>query len=125
MADEHVPPNVDLRVLQANERTLLAWLRTGIALMAFGFVVARAGAWLRYLANDTRAGTGTFAAVGVAFVALGTLVSALAGMHHLRIRRAVLRGGPVPLNRLAPVVVGLVVLIGAVLVVLLAVRKGL
>lgn len=31
----------DPRVPLAAERTLLAWLRTGLALMGFGFVVAR------------------------------------------------------------------------------------
>jgi putative membrane protein len=34
----------------ANERTLLAWIRTGIALMAFGFAIARFGLFLREVA---------------------------------------------------------------------------
>ena len=29
----------------ANERTFLAWLRTGIGVMAFGFVVVKYGTW--------------------------------------------------------------------------------
>ncbi len=41
------PDRMDPRIAQANERTLLAWLRTGIGLMAFGFVVARSGSWVR------------------------------------------------------------------------------
>ena len=36
-------PAVDLRDYLAEERTFLAWIRTGIALMGFGFVVARFG----------------------------------------------------------------------------------
>ena len=79
----------DLRVLQANERTLLAWVRTGVALMAFGFVVARAGAWLRYLAPERAGGGGHFAWVGVAFVALGTLATAVSSVQHMRVRRAI------------------------------------
>lgn len=34
----------DPRVFFAAERTLLAWIRTGLTVMAFGFVVARVGA---------------------------------------------------------------------------------
>ena len=40
----------DLRVRFAAERTLLAWMRTGLALMGFGFVVARFGLFLREIA---------------------------------------------------------------------------
>jgi putative membrane protein len=39
----------DPRVYFAAERTLLAWIRTGITVMAFGFVVARFGLFLRLL----------------------------------------------------------------------------
>ncbi len=41
----------NLSLHQANERTLLAWIRTGIALMAFGFAIARFGLFLRQLAR--------------------------------------------------------------------------
>jgi len=37
----------DPRVYFAAERTLLAWIRTGLAMMGFGFVVARFGLFLR------------------------------------------------------------------------------
>ena len=39
----------DPRVYFAAERTFLAWVRTGVALMGFGFVVARFGLFLREL----------------------------------------------------------------------------
>ncbi|HET9088065.1 MAG TPA: DUF202 domain-containing protein, partial [Acidobacteriaceae bacterium] len=39
----------DPRVYFAAERTFLAWIRTGLALMGFGFVVARFGLFLREL----------------------------------------------------------------------------
>lgn len=40
-----------IRLHQANERTMLAWIRTGIALMAFGFAIARFGVFLRQVAS--------------------------------------------------------------------------
>jgi len=43
------PPKPDLRDSLAAERTFLAWIRTGLALMGFGFVVARFGLFLHQL----------------------------------------------------------------------------
>jgi uncharacterized membrane protein YidH (DUF202 family) len=45
----------DPRVRFAAERTLLAWIRTGLALMGFGFVVARFGLFLREIAEAHQA----------------------------------------------------------------------
>jgi putative membrane protein len=43
-------PKIDRqREHQANERTFLAWLRTSIALIGFGFAIARFGLFLRQI----------------------------------------------------------------------------
>ena len=46
---ENPQPRASLSDYLAAERTLLAWIRTGLALMGFGFVVARFGLFLQQL----------------------------------------------------------------------------
>lgn len=43
-----------MRDYLAAERTFLAWIRTGLALMGFGFVVARFGIFLQELERMPR-----------------------------------------------------------------------
>jgi putative membrane protein len=79
---------IDLRILQANERTLLAWVRTGLALMAFGFVLARIGVWLE--GDDLHSGDATMSMrAGVVFLVVGTLVHPVAAFRFARARRAI------------------------------------
>ncbi len=86
----------DPRIYFAAERTFLAWIRTGLALMGFGFVVARFGLFLRELrSNDlhfpTHA-TGLSLWLGTALVALGIVVNLSAAAHHVQLIRQ-LRSG--------------------------------
>jgi putative membrane protein len=77
----------DPRVFFAAERTLLAWLRTGLTVMAFGFVIARFGLFLQLLSlqgNRAPAYGGLSAALGIAFVAAGALASLAATLQHRR-----------------------------------------
>jgi len=41
----------------ANERTFLAWVRTGIAIIAFGFVVEKFNLFVRTIAEASKAGS--------------------------------------------------------------------
>lgn len=69
----------DPRVYYASERTLLAWIRTGITIMAFGFVVARFGLFLRLLraaGEEPAPGSGVSAYLGAALVVLGVIATA-------------------------------------------------
>jgi putative membrane protein len=88
MADN---PQDDPRVYFAAERTLLAWLRTGLGLMGVGFAVARFGLFLReFQASQPKAPahtTGLSLWSGVALVALGVIVNVYAAVRHVQLVR--------------------------------------
>ncbi len=65
---------LDPRIYFAAERTLLAWVRTGLAMMGFGFVVARFGLFLRELAAvSDKSTTSTFGAFALGWDDVGDL----------------------------------------------------
>ena len=51
MPEEKIPHETRGTEYLANERTFLAWIRTSIAVVSLGFVVARFGLWLRELSG--------------------------------------------------------------------------
>ena len=79
-------PGSDPRVYFAAERTMLAWLRTGIAIVAFGFVVARFGLFLGLLHPQASpvAGHGLSPYLGAALVGLGVLAVAGGAIQYQR-----------------------------------------
>ena len=117
----------DPRVFFAAERTLLAWVRTGLTIMAFGFVVARFGLFLHLL---TLQGGNAPAdshmdlskPVGIALMLLGVGCLALGAIQH-RSYVATLSKEDVPRSHDAIYPVGLsalLALLGLVLVTYLA-----
>jgi uncharacterized protein (DUF302 family)/uncharacterized membrane protein YidH (DUF202 family) len=72
----------------AAERTFLAWIRTGLALMGFGFVVARFGLFLRALQigqpNLQLGSYGVSSWFGTALILIGVIVNVFAAWTHTR-----------------------------------------
>jgi putative membrane protein len=94
--NQPVDPPGDPRIYLAAERTFLAWLRTGIALMGFGFVVARFGLFLREMeANQqpVKPSNVSFSLpAGVLLILLGVVVMVIAAFRHQRFIRAIDHG---------------------------------
>lgn len=77
----------------ANERTFLAWVRTSIGIMGFGFVVVKFSLFMRQLAAVLEApqalppGSGFSQVVGITLVALGGLIILLAYFRYWRTKK--------------------------------------
>jgi len=81
----------------AAERTFLAWIRTGLALMGFGFVVARFGLFLRAIQIGepglTPQTSGFSLWFGTGLIILGVIVNIFSVWHHVRLVRDLKQGG--------------------------------
>jgi putative membrane protein len=90
------PKDRDVRDYLAAEQTFLAWIRTGLSLMGFGFVVARFGLFLqqvRMLEPGFQVHSyGLSIWFGTALIAAGVLVDIFATWNHLRLVRQLNHG---------------------------------
>ena len=117
-----VPASKFENELLANERTFLAWLRTSIAVMSLGFVVARFGLWLRELAMQINPHvpmqhTGLSLPLGEVMIGFGALLTLLAAWRYHVVNRAIERGEIKSDPRMVSLVTVVVVLSAIVLIV--------
>jgi inner membrane protein YidH len=101
----------DMQAELANERTYLAWLRTGLALMAVGVAAERllpaeGIIWARQM-------------IGISLILAGVLTAGLARWRWHRDDRALRAGRPIPRPILGYVVAAAIVLNGLATIVLL------
>jgi putative membrane protein len=105
----------------ANERTFLAWIRTSIAVITLGFVIAKFGVWLREIATRLASqrpirSTGMSQPMGVAMMALGGSLAVLAAWHYHLVNLAI-EHGEVRANRSLIVIVTIAVALLAVMMI--------
>ena len=95
----------DPRIYFAAERTLLAWVRTGLAMMGFGFVVARFGLFLREMAAVQAVSPPRqhqFSLwVGTTLVVVGVAVNLCAAVKHWQTVRRLEKGLPIHFHPLS------------------------
>jgi len=93
---DQVSKDHDVRDYLAAEQTFLAWIRTGLALMGFGFVVARFGLFLQELRMSSptfsQQSYGLSIWFGTALIIIGVCVDVFASWHHVRLVHQLNRG---------------------------------
>ena len=122
-------PKIDRqREHQANERTFLAWLRTSIALIGFGFAIARFGIFLRQLniaitqqeppvnplSNSEN--------LGLALVIFGILTVALAAWRYNQVFWQIEQGNYKPNRLMVWIMMAVVIILGLLSIPLLLKR---
>lgn len=108
----------------ANERTFLAWVRTAIAIMAFGFVVVKFALFVRQVSIAMGRAAAlpqhrSSAAIGIFLVILGAAIALLAFFHYRHIERQLDTTGYEPSRRLSILVTVAIVVCSILLVVYL------
>jgi putative membrane protein len=106
----------------ANERTFLAWVRTNIALISLGFVLARLGPWL----NDgaTKRLLNRASPIGIGLVSFGALLTLLAAWRYDAVNRQIETGLVKTDRELVWFVAVAITIVSAALIVYMIVAPG-
>jgi putative membrane protein len=109
----------------ANERTFLAWIRTSIAIMAFGFVVVKFALFIKQIAlmvndqTDILPNRGHSAILGIVLVIIGVLMALFSYYRYKRIERDLLSNSFNPTSKLSTLFTFAIILVGVLLIIYL------
>jgi putative membrane protein len=110
----------------ANERTFLAWIRTSIAIMAFGFVVVKFALFIQQIAlvvgdSNTKLlpNRGYSAVLGIVLVGIGALMALLSYYRYKRIEKDLLSDAFHPSSKISTLFTFAIILVGLLLIVYL------
>jgi len=105
----------------ANERTFLAWIRTSIGIMAFGFVVVKFSLFVKQVSLILGKGNviqnrGYSAIVGIILVAVGTVTSVLSYLRYRQTAKQLKEGAYSHSSLLITVLTAFIFLVSALLI---------
>jgi putative membrane protein len=105
----------------ANERTFLAWIRTSVGIMAFGFVVVKFSLFVKQISLILGKGNviqnrGYSAIVGIILVAVGTVTSALSYLRYRQTAKQLEEGAYSHSSLLITVLTAFIFLVSALLI---------
>lgn len=105
----------------ANERTFLAWIRTSIGIMAFGFVVVKFSLFVKQISTilgkeNVIQNRGYSAIVGIILVAVGTVTSVLSYIRYRQTTKQLKEGNYTHSSLLITVLTAFIFLVSALLI---------
>jgi putative membrane protein len=106
----------------ANERTFLAWIRTSISIIVFGFVVAKFGITLRELLlvrGNAASESGVSLIIGLGFIAMGIFMALAAWLRYQATMRRLEMGDFKPAGPIVTVLAVVAAVFGIILAVYL------
>lgn len=108
----------------ANERTFLAWIRTSIGIMGFGFVVVKFSLFTRELASAVTTGTvshtpGASRIVGILLVVVGALILLLSYLRYEKIKKQLEQGLYYHSSAFNRLITGILILVSILLIIYL------
>ena len=104
----------------ANERTFLAWIRTSIAIMAFGFVVVKFTLFIKQLSivfagKVVLPGKGYSSLMGILLVGIGALMALLAYFRYQRTEKQLMNASYKPSFLLSLILTVFIIIMSALL----------